>query len=90
MKLFVKQKIINKLRKRNKFRREYTRQTRYWREHPLEFIEKFLGCKLHWYQKVLLKMQDKLQNRFVLIPYRIGRNNVNDITHTLYKILAYK
>ena len=55
MKLFVKRNIINKLRQRNKFRREYIKQVKYWREHPDEFIEDFYEIKIYWYQKFFLR-----------------------------------
>lgn len=90
MKFFVKQEVIDKLRQRNKFRRELAKQARYWRKHPDEYIEKILGFKLHWYQKVLLKMQDRFQNRFILMPYRHGRTNLTELANTIIKSLTYK
>ena len=90
MKLFVKQEVIDKLRQRNKFRRECIKQARYWRENPDEYIEKILGLKLHWYQKVLLKIQDKIQNKFILMPYRHGRPCLTEIANAIIKALTYK
>lgn len=90
MKLFVKQEVIDKLRQRNKFRREHIKQARYWRENSDEYIEKILGLKLHWYQRVLLKMQDKIQNKFILMPYKHRGTCLTEIANTIIKILTYK
>lgn len=66
MKLFIKQAVIDKLRQRNKFRRELTKQTRYWRENPDEFVEKILGCELYWYQKIMIKFMNG--SKIISIP----------------------
>ena len=58
MKLFVKQEVINKLRQRNKFRRELAKIIRYYQSYPYDFFEKIYGIKLHWYQKVILKFMN--------------------------------
>ena len=55
MKFFIKQKVIDKLRQRNKFRREFKVKAKYWRKHPDELIEEFYGIKLYWYQKIIIK-----------------------------------
>ena len=49
---FVKN-IINKI-KHYFFKRKMTKFIRYYRSHPTEFAEKYLGCKLYSYQKELL------------------------------------
>lgn len=49
---FVKD-IINKI-KYYFFKRKMTKFIRYYRSHPAEFAEKYLGCKLYPYQKEVL------------------------------------
>jgi hypothetical protein len=66
MKLFVKQSIIEKLRTRNQFIREYKKQSQHWRENPDEFVEKILGCELYWYQKIMIKFMNG--SKIISIP----------------------
>lgn len=51
-------KIIKRI-KQYFYNRRITKQIRYWREHPTEFCEEYLGCKLYPYQKVLLNKMVK-------------------------------
>lgn len=38
------------------FKRKFQKKAKYWREHPVEFCEEYMGCKLYPYQKVMVNM----------------------------------
>ena len=37
----------------------FKKKIRYWRKHPAEFCEEYMGCKLYPYQKVMVNMLSK-------------------------------
>lgn len=54
---FIKN-IINKI-KHYFYKRKMTKFIRYYREHPAEFAEEYLGCALYPYQKEMLNKMYK-------------------------------
>lgn len=44
-------------------KKEIQEYIKYLRSRPEEYVELVSGCKLHWYQKVLLRMMFKMEDK---------------------------
>ena len=57
----------------------------YYNHHPDKFIEDYLGIKLTWYQKAMLKIIDKAP---VVYPRYQGRHDAYEQMELMRKILG--